>query len=968
MLKLLILSILLIINLNANSSKALYITQNQMFIYSSNLDAGSVTKTSLKNKKIINELVLGGDLRRIAFSEDEKIYAVSDYENNLVYLIDTESNKVFKKIETPEKPFAIVYDKTNKMFYVSCFEDSKLIVIDPEEEKIIQEFKTLETPRGLALTNDGRLLLTHALLGKVSIYKVIKKEKPLDEKAITVISLHETQNEDEKVSQGLPRYLDDIEITPNGKEAWLPHMLWNIDHAFQFQSTIFPTISIIDLRPYNERELEIKRKHLFKEINVRDNLNKTLIISNPWDLVFSPSGNKAYISLAGSEDILVMDLKRSMQNTKRKSRQHRIRKKRAGSGARAVQILRNVGSNPRALVISKDGNDLYVQNAMSLELTKLYTGGDGSFARLRIKEKTFVKLVKKDPLEKEMRKGKTLFNNANSKSKNSMTGDFWMACASCHYEGFNGTNRFILNDAVVDKYKDDVRGHRNLDSFFTRDFISDYVKIIQQTQGGYEESDDLKKVDGQNVSNEIRADLLALHKYVQAPENLPSMSTWLKVDDKKRTAHKDQWLNSASCKACHPVIFKQWANSSHGTGMDHSYYEFQEDIAAKKEGEGFRRFCRGCHVPQAILTGQDSLSYKLKDNMHEVDAKSLSDAFNKGETVIEAGTSCFLCHRINKVANAGGNSDFTVNLKDRKEYFFDSSSKGVKNWINNKSINANPDAHRASYTNKGLYQDSLYCATCHNEFIPGTGVKINDNYGEWLKSSFNNPKDPTKHRSCIDCHMNADISKIGQKVPGFSTVGGKRKDDVKTHHFTGANYYLAGLKSAEHKKLSIDLLRIATELNASIKDDKLTIRISNVMAGHNFPGGARRQIWLEVTLKDKYGAVVFKNGHMNGDEKPKNAREFKKVAGKKDGSPVGLHFWRQERMLKDTRIPADGYRDEVYKIPSSLQYPLTIQTRLMFRAFSKGLTNKVRAAYPTRDIPYAQVVQINSLTKTISKQ
>lgn len=971
MLKYILLCLLFISTLYSQSSKALYITKNQQFIYSANLDAGSVSKTSLKTKKLISELILGEDLRRLAFNEDETLYAVSDYAKNLIYIVDVKKDKRIKTIKTPSKPHAIIYDKNKKVFYATSFEDNKVFVIDEKNLEIIQEVKTLETPRGLALTKDGRLLVSHALLGKVSIFKIIEKEKPLDEKAITIISLHETQNEDEKVSQGLPRYLDDIEITPDGSEAWLPHMLWNLDHKFQFQSSVFPTISIIDLTPYNERELEIKRKHLFKEINITNNLNKTLIISNPWDLVFAPNGDKAYVTLAGSEDILVMDLKRSTQNKKRKSRQHRIRKKRAGSGARAVQILRNAGSNPRAIIISKDGNDIYVQNAMSLTLSKFYTGGQGSFARLRLKDANFVSITKHDPLDKKMRKGKTLFNLANSSTnKNrSMSGDFWMACASCHYEGFNGTNRFNINDAKVNKSKDAVRGHRNLTSFFTRDFISDYVKIIQQTQGGYgaEKEEGIKKVDGQNVSDEIRKDLLALHAYVQAPENLPSMSTWLKIDDKKRIAHKKEWLNSASCKACHPVIFKQWANSSHGTGMDHSYYEFQENIAAKKEGEGFRRFCRGCHVPQAILTGVDSLAYKFQDNMHEKNAQSLQDAFKEGKTVVEAGTSCFLCHRINKAANAGGNADFTVNLKDRKEYFFTKSTKGVKNWINNKSINANPSAHKASYSNKELYQDSLYCATCHNEFVPGTGVKINDNYGEWLNSSFNNPKDSSKHKTCIDCHMKADISKIGEDVPGYSTLGGELKKDVRTHHFTGANYYLAGLKSQEHKKLSIDLLRIATKLDATIKDDKLIIRVSNVMAGHKFPGGARRQVWLEVTVKDKNGSVVFKNGHMKGDEKPTNAREIKKSAGKKDGSPVGLHFWRKEMMIKDTRIPADGFRDEVYDLPKNIKYPLKVQTRLMFRAFAKGLTNKVRKAFPKRDIPYAKVIQINTLSKVIDK-
>ncbi len=185
------------------------------------------------------------------------------------------------------------------------------------------------------------------------------------------------------------------------------------------------------------------------------------------------------------------------------------------------------------------------------------------------------------------------------------------------------------------------------------------------------------------------------------------------------------------------------------------------------------------------------------------------------------------------------------------------------------------------------------------------------------------------------------------------------------YHFTGANDYLAGLRSDEHRKLSVDLLRVATELDAKVENDKLTIKVSNVKAGHMFPGGARRQIWLEVTVKDKYGNSVYEHGHIKANKVPKGAREFKKVLGKKDGNPVGLHFWRYEKMIKDTRIPADGYRDEVFDLLKNLDYPLQVETRLLFRAFSPGLTDKVRKAFPKRDIPYAQVIEINKLVKKI---
>lgn len=371
-------------------------------------------------------------------------------------------------------------------------------------------------------------------------------------------------------------------------------------------------------------------------------------------------------------------------------------------------------------------------------------------------------------------------------------------------------------------------------------------------------------------------------------------------------------------------------------------------------------------MPQLLLTGNTE-NYTLKDRMRDKDATFLVDALNKGEPVIEGGTSCFLCHRINKAENAGGNADFQVNLKDREEYFFEVTESKSKRWLNEKLINANPEAHKKSYSNKELYNSSLYCATCHNEFVPGTGVKINDNYNEWLKSSFANKADKENFKSCIDCHMNSNIEDFNKGVQGFSTTGGKEKDKLITHHFTGANDYLASLRSEEHRKLSVDLLRTATELELFKNENNLIVRVKNVGAGHNFPGGARRQIWIELTVKDSNGDIVYTQGHMEGNKLPKGAREFKKVLGLKNGKKVGLHFWRYEQMIKDTRIPADGYRDNSFELPKNISYPISVRTRLLFRAFSPALTDKVNKHFNRDDIPYAQVVEMENITQDFYK-
>ena len=67
------------------SSSALYIDKNENYIYSANLDAGSVSQIDLKTGKLLDEIKLGTEIRRIAFNIDETIFLATDYFENKKY-------------------------------------------------------------------------------------------------------------------------------------------------------------------------------------------------------------------------------------------------------------------------------------------------------------------------------------------------------------------------------------------------------------------------------------------------------------------------------------------------------------------------------------------------------------------------------------------------------------------------------------------------------------------------------------------------------------------------------------------------------------------------------------------------------------------------------------------------------------------------------------------------------------------
>lgn len=966
------------------SSSSILISKDGHHLYTANFDGGSLTRTLLDagqqpstqpsmqpTPQRQQEVSLGRDLRRIAFNEEGSLLAVTSYLDQELLLLDPQTLAVRHRVATGSRPFAVVYDPLNRWFWVSEFEGGRLLAVDPEGV-IQQTLATADTPRGLAITADNRLLVSHAMTGQLSIYDLTTIAPGSEPELLRRINLAVSQVDDQFVSQGLPRLLDDIAISPDGREAWLPHLLWNFDHPFQFQSTIFPAVSVIDLTPGNEHERIDLRKELFRQINILDNANRQRIVSNPADAEFSADGKKLYITLAGSEDLMVVDLSRRSKTNN--SRSQRRQGKQSQGGAQVTQILRHLpGDNPRGLVVQDEL--LYVQNAMSQDISRLTRGGSSSFARVRLDSHPLFKTVAQDPLDAQTRNGTRLFHSANTSDSPQvpMAGDFWMSCSSCHLDGFNFSNRFLVEGHFQDKKVNAVPGHAKLKSFLATDTRADLIRIIQDTQGGMGHDDRDAAIaidpdaDPAQLPDQAKAMTAQLQRFITLPQNLPYLSTWLRVkseDPANTQVQPSEWTSSVACSRCHSDLYNQWVDSNHRLmGESNPYYRAMEDVAAAAEGEPIRRWCLGCHSPQRLTSGLASLG--SDNHMFEQGGTSIEQAYEAGEVDLDEGTGCLFCHRITRMEDAGGNAPYTIDLASRERYLLEENPIAAARWLGDKQINAAPQVHAESYQ-QPFYKDEKYCKGCHNEFAPGSGALIVDTWGEWSRSSFNAPEDPQQHRGCIDCHLVGDISKIGQPQPGLATDGGALQDNLVTHQFTGANHHLVGLRNSEQEQMSIALLKTAAEVEQRLVAGSLEVEVHNRGAGHALPTGVAdfRQLWLEVRVTDDDGNLLYSSGVANDEgHLPDDSRLFKKVFGDADGKPVGLLFWRYEKMLSDTRIAADSSRVERFELPPHIRQPFNIDTRLLFRIYPQAVTDIVREQVP--ELPEPPIIELQKLHSRI---
>ena len=456
--------------------------------------------------------------------------------------------------------------------------------------------------------------------------------------------------------------------------------------------------------------------------------------------------------------------------------------------------------------------------------------------------------------------------------------------------------------------------------------------------------------------------LMPILAYSDTKEPLTNIT----LDNNLSRYHRGEWTHSVSCKECHPLIFQQWANSNHRHLADSNpYYMVLENLAGMDRGVEFRQWCMGCHNPSAVTTKQKRTTHFMDDNtmpdpLFVKDSANLVQSYNQHPNRVEQGVSCVACHRIVQT-DTKGNSAYHLALSLRKKYLYEESTQGVKRWISNKLINAKPTQHKKEYMDP-LYKKSQYCAACHNEFLPHNAKVVVSTYEQWKNSPFNNPKEPQKHKTCIDCHMKT--LKDGEFVQksGRVTTGGVQKQDIKTHYFTGGNHFLSGLKSKTNEDQSLQLLRQAAKLDVALQNNELRVGITNVAAGHNLPTGVAdfRELWLDITVLDKNDDVVFSSGKLDeSGNVEQGSVMFKKVFGDKDAKEVGLFFWRYETLLEDSTIPAGKRVEHSFKLSPKSFYPLRVRVRLQFRIYPQWVTDIVKVTYPQLpDPPVVTLVEV----------
>jgi hypothetical protein len=369
-----------------------------------------------------------------------------------------------------------------------------------------------------------------------------------------------------------------------------------------------------------------------------------------------------------------------------------------------------------------------------------------------------------------------------------------------------------------------------------------------------------------------------------------------------------------TCSVCHTEIYKQWRASIMSRSWDDPIYRALLKQASEATNGALDNFCTGCHTPVGLTTGQITSA---------LDREPIEKAAAEHPL---PGVDCEACHNISaRTGQDNGAYVLTPMLHDKPTKF-------------GPYKDAVSPYHDTVYSE--MHTRSDFCSVCHNVTHPFTSTAIERTYDEWHDSeySFNG-------QQCQNCHM--------PDMEGKAAIMGPDRKNVAMHWFNGGNVTLLNhFGQPENAERSRDLLKSAASIEfvdlpdfAAGRDALIKVRVTNKGAGHKLPSGfpEGREMWIDFTISDADGAVVYRSGAVKGGQTEPGTQNFKVHLADKDGQEVATEVWKITHITADTRIPPEGFdvRSYVVPIPVNAKGPFTLNAKLNYWPFSQALADEL---------------------------
>ncbi len=434
------------VNFESPQAHAIAISQSGKQLFAVNTPGGSLAVFSVEeraNPKRRLEISVGLEPVSVAERSEGEIWVVNHLSDS-VSVVNLQLGVVVETIQVGDRPGDIVFADNDRLAFVTSMTEKKVYIIDTATRTVVKRIPIrAHSPRTLLASSDGKTVWVASYLSgnRTTVVPHAKAPRPpspdkndlpkapaqgiivgtndplwkdhvdikLKDEDVFEIDVDELSVRNSFV--GVGTILFNLAQHPKSKAVWVTntearnlvrfepqlkgHVVNNRISHLKIAGSPRDSVTVTDLNPNVD----------YDELPSTTALETSL--AQPTDIVFLPSGDKAFVASFGTDRIGVLDD--------------------TGNVLTRIEIGDAVGADaepqskrgPRALAMLPDGKTLYVLNRLS-----------NSISVVDVESEEVVKeLWMRDPTPEKIRSGRGYLFDAK------LSGNGTVSCASCHVDG-----------------------------------------------------------------------------------------------------------------------------------------------------------------------------------------------------------------------------------------------------------------------------------------------------------------------------------------------------------------------------------------------------------------------------------------------------------------------------------------------------------------------------------------------------
>lgn len=427
-------------------------------------------------------------------------------------------------------PVAVAFAPNGSAGFIVAKGAEAFLKINPTTLAVTASLQLSNGPSSLAVSGDSSRVLVTRFISPDAQGEVWEVNAATLALTRTFALAFDNSPDGENSGRGVPNYLTQVAISPDGRRAWIPSKKDNIARGMfrdgqplTHDNTVRSILSQLDLVANVEA--------LTNRIDVDNH-------SVPGAVCFSPLGDLAYVAYQGNNEVRVFDTA-------------------SGNNLSSVET----GFAPQGVCLSADGSRLYAMNFLSrsistFDVSQLAAGTSSAITSLG---ETNVVAVEK--LATNVLAGKRIFYNA---ADERMANEGYLTCISCHLDGdtdgrvwdFTDRGEGLRNTTTLQGRRGTGHGRVHWSANF--DEIQDFEHDIRSAFGGTGLMSDVDFNTGTRNTTlgdpkaGISADLDALAAYVTSLNEYPKSARRQTNSDLTLTAQNGrQHFQNLQCFTCH---------------------------------------------------------------------------------------------------------------------------------------------------------------------------------------------------------------------------------------------------------------------------------------------------------------------------------------------------------------------------------------------------------------------------------